>query len=80
MESKLFSFEGCDGDVVEMRYFDVTLNSDIGEFKTGHFFVNAVINFEKSHLSLYQEGQGGGVLVGKYELELRVAKDLLNEE
>lgn len=79
MEDKLFKFEGCDGDATLMVYHRVTLNVDIGEFKAGHQFDSATINFEKSQLSFYDKSNTVLVLKGRYELGFQVGTDLLND-
>ncbi len=77
MEDELFEFEGVDGDCIEMNYFGVTLKQKIGEYETGSKFPAASINFEKSWLTLYREGES---IAGRYILKLQVVKDLLNSD
>lgn len=85
MEDKLFKFEGCDGDATLMRYYDITLKEKIGEFESGTQIDYATINYENSQLSFYRSNPNSfagsvSVLIGRYQLELAVTKDLLNDE
>lgn len=85
MESELFEFGGLDGDCVVMSYYDVTLKQKMGEFEVGTKFDMATINFEKGWLSLYQVSENEQriapeqVLVGRYQMQLNIVKDLMND-
>lgn len=75
LEVNLFDFVSFDGDVVEMEYYDVTLNADIGKFKKGDVFERATLDFEKGELSLYDSS-----IVGKYRVGMVVLKDMLESD
>lgn len=79
METNLFNFDTCDGNVEEMTYFDVTLNSPVGKFQSGEKFGSAKLNMDKGELSLYSD-DSCAVIVGKYRVGLCVLSDMMESE
>ena len=75
MESSLFDFQSCDGDVEVMTYYDVTLMGSVGKFQAGEKFDSASLDAEKGELSLYRNS-----LVGRYKVGLAVLSDMLESE
>lgn len=83
MENEIFDFESLDGNVEQMKYWDITLKQNVGEYQNGSKFDVATINFDTGHLSLYrvseheQRQAPEEILVGRYQMKLQITADLL---
>lgn len=59
MEQEYFSWSDWDElDTMVFMFYDVTLNRDIGNFKTGTKFSSAIMDYEKGKLTLWTEDDG----------------------
>jgi len=72
-EGQLFDWDGWDQPgTAEFQFYNVVLKVPVGKYEVGQKFPTVCVDYEKSKLSVWEEGNQTGVPTAQFDLVLSV--------